>query len=159
HINANDVACMGALPLYFMLTSLLPAGCDAALPRAIVAQVIEACSTLGIAFLGGHTELTIGIERPLLTGVMLGEVACEDVMRPERARAGDAILLTKGIPLEGAALIAREKANDAAARGIDPALIQRAAAMLHDPGISVVREARIAARAGAAVLHDPTEGG
>jgi len=159
HVNANDVACMGAQPLYFMLTSLLPSGCDEALPRAIVAQVLEACASLGVAFLGGHTEMTSGIDRPLLTGVMIGEAACDALIRPERARAGDAILLTKGVPIEGTTLIAREKGADLAARGLDPALVRRAADLLREPGISVVREARIAASAGATVLHDPTEGG
>jgi hydrogenase expression/formation protein HypE len=159
HINANDVACMGAQPLYFMLTSMLPAGCDESLPRTIVAQVLEACTVLGVAFLGGHTEMTNGIDRPLVTGVMIGEVACEALIRPERARAGDAILLTKGIPIEGTTLIAREMASDLAARGLDPALVARATGLLREPGISVVREARIAASAGATILHDPTEGG
>ena len=159
HVNANDVACMGAQPLYFMLTSLLPAGCDEALPRSIVAQVLAACGGLGITFLGGHTEMTTGIDRPLLTGVMLGEAACDELVRPDRARAGDIILLTKGVPIEGAALIAREKRAELLSRSIDPALVQRAANLLYEPGISVVREARIAAGAGAVVLHDPTEGG
>jgi len=159
HINANDVACMGAQPLCFMLTSLLPAGCDESLPRIIVAQVLEACAVLGVAFLGGHTEMTTGIDRPLLTGVMIGEAACDALIRPERARVGDAILLTKGVPIEGTTLIAREKASDLAVRGLDLALVRRAADLLREPGISVVREARIAASAGATVLHDPTEGG
>ena len=159
HVNANDVACMGAQPLYFMLTSLLPSGCDEALPRSIVAQVLAACGALGITFLGGHTEMTTGIDRPLLTGVMLGEAACDELVRPDRARAGDVILLTKGVPIEGAALIAREKGAELLSRAVDPALVQRAANLLREPGISVVREARIAASTGAVVLHDPTEGG
>jgi hydrogenase maturation factor len=158
-VNANDVACLGAQPLWFMLTSLLPPGCDESLPRAIVAQVIEACAAHNITFLGGHTETTSGIDRPLLSGVMIGEAACDDFLRPGRTRSGDTILLTKGVPIEGATLIAREKRTDLLSRGIDPELIDRAASMLREPGISVVREARIAARAGATILHDPTEGG
>lgn len=158
-VNANDVACLGARPLWFMLTSLLPVGCPDTLPQQIVAQVLEACTELGIAFLGGHTEMTIGIDRPIVSGVMIGEAAPEELVRPERARSGDAILLTKGIALEGASLIARERESVLLSRGVDPALLTRAKAFLRNPGINVLREARMAAAAGASVLHDPTEGG
>ncbi len=158
-VNANDVACLGARPLWFMLTSLLPEGCDQRLADAIAAQVVDACREIGAAFLGGHTEITIGLDRPILCGTMFGEAAREELIAPGRARAGDAILLTKGVPLEGASLIAREKADELRARGADDALIRRAQTLLHSPGISVVPEARIAARAGARALHDPTEGG
>ncbi|MEP7200285.1 MAG: AIR synthase family protein [Chloroflexota bacterium] len=158
-VNANDVACMGARPLWFMLTSLLPVGCDESLPQAIASQVVAACAAHGIAFVGGHTELTIGIDRPLLIGVMIGEAARDELVRPERTRVGDAILLTKGVPLEGTALIAREKEAELIARGIDATLIARAKNLLREPGIGVMREARLATRAGASILHDPTEGG
>lgn len=158
-VNANDVACLGARPLWFMLTSLLPEGCDQRLPGAIAAQVVDACNAIGVAFLGGHTEITIGLDRPILCGSMFGEAAREELIAPGRAKAGDVILLTKGVPLEGASLIAREKADDLLARGVDDALIRRAQTLLHSPGISVVPEARIAARGGACALHDPTEGG
>ncbi len=158
-VNANDIACMGARPLWFMLTSLLPAGCDASLPQTIAAQVIEACSAQGIAFVGGHTEVTIGLDRPIVCGTMIGEAARDELIAPGRAKIGDLILLTKGVPLEGAALIAREMESELIARGIDRQLIQRAKNLLREPGISITREARIAARAHASALHDPTEGG
>ncbi|MBI1802269.1 MAG: hydrogenase expression protein [Chloroflexi bacterium] len=158
-VNLNDVACLGARPLAFMLTSLLPPGCDEQLPHAIAAQVSEACAAHRIAFLGGHSEVTIGLERPLLVGMMIGEAGPDQLIRPGRARVGDAILLTKGVPLEGAAIIAREKRSELIARGVAPDLIQRAAGFLRVPGIAVLREAQLAARAGASALHDPTEGG
>jgi hydrogenase expression/formation protein HypE len=158
-VNANDVACLGARPLWLMLTALLPAGCAESLPQEIAAQVVEACAAHGIAFVGGHTEMTIGLDRPLLVGTMLGEVMCDQLVRPGRARVGDAILLTKGVPLEGAAIIAREKEADLIVRGVERGLIDKAKKFLREPGISVVREARIAAKAGATALHDPTEGG
>ncbi len=158
-VNANDVACLGARPLWFMLSSLLPVGCDDDLPQAIAAQVIQACAAHGIAFLGGHTEVTIGLDRPILIGTMIGEAAREQLVRPERAKLGDVILLTKGLPLEGAAIIAREKEAQLLARGIKSDVIQRAKRFLHEPGINVLHEARLAMLAGASVLHDPTEGG
>jgi hydrogenase maturation factor len=103
--------------------------------------------------------MTIDIERPLLVGFMLGEVAHDRLVRPERTQPGDAILLTKGIAVEGASIIAREKGEELTAKSIAPDVISRAQRLLREPGINVLREARLAADAGAHILHDPTEGG
>jgi hydrogenase maturation factor len=72
---------------------------------------------------------------------------------------GDRLLLTKGVPVEGTALLARE--FPARLRpALSEAEIKEAAAYLFQPGISVVRDARIATRAGrVTAMHDPTEGG
>jgi len=76
------------------------------------------------------------------------------------ARPGDSIILARGVPIEGTAIIARERRQDLLARGVDPDLVDRAAHFLHDPGISVVRAALLASRTVPVhAMHDPTEGG
>ena len=161
NVNANDIACMGARPKWFMATALLPAGrADAALAETIFAQITEACTALDVTLVGGHTEITYDLNRPLVIGAMLGEVAKDKLVTSRGARVGDAVLLTKAIPLEGTALITREKESDLRARGFADDFIARAKKLLREPGISVVREALIAADAGlATAMHDPTEGG
>jgi hydrogenase maturation factor len=82
------------------------------------------------------------------------------LVRTSGARAGDAILLAGGIAIEGTAILAREHAGALRASGVDPAVIERAAGWLRDPGISVLRAARALNATGAAhAMHDPTEGG
>ena len=161
NVNANDIACMGARPKWFLATALLPAGrADAAMAETIFNQIAEACAALNIALVGGHAEITYDLPRPIVVGAMLGEVAKDRLITSAGARVGDVVLLTKFAPLEGSALIAREKADDLRARGFTDDLIARARKFLRDPGISVVREALIATDAGlATALHDPTEGG
>jgi hydrogenase maturation factor len=91
---------------------------------------------------------------------MLGEVAKDRLVTTRGARVGDSLLLTKGIPLEGAAIIAREKGPELVRRGVPPALIERARNLLHRPGLSVVPEALLAVElAPVHSMHDPTEGG
>jgi len=108
-----------------------------------------------VALVGGHTEITHGIDRPIVVGCMLGEVPPDQLVRPDGARPGDALLLTKGIAVEGTAIIAREKNA-----GLDEASLQRGRDFLYDPGISVVRDAAVATAAGEVhAMHDPTEGG
>lgn len=161
NVNANDVACMGARPQWYMASVLLPAGrADAALAESLFEQIRSACAGLNVALIGGHTEVTHDLARPIVVGAMLGEVAKDKLVTSRGARVGDIVLLTKAVPLEGTALIAREKAEDLHALGFSSELIERARDLLHQPGISVVREALLAADAGlATAMHDPTEGG
>jgi hydrogenase expression/formation protein HypE len=159
HVNANDIACTGAVARWFLATLLLPEGhTHAQQVDTIFGQIADACHSLGIALVGGHTEITYGLDRPIVVGCMLGEVAPERLVRPDGARAGDVLVVTKGIAVEGTAIIAREKGG--ALAGLDSALVRRCQAFLYDPGISVVRDAAVATEAGEVhAMHDPTEGG
>jgi hydrogenase maturation factor len=72
HINANDLAVRGARPAWFLMTLLLPEGqADEARLEAIFGQVQEACRAVGASLVGGHTEVTQGLDRPILAGAML----------------------------------------------------------------------------------------
>jgi len=160
NINANDVACLGATPRWFTVTLLLPEGkTDARLVRSIFDQLQSAGEQLGVSVVGGHTEITHGIDRPIVVGAMFGDVAPENLVRSDGAQAGDTIVLTKGIAVEGTAILAQYLAERLAPR-LGAELVARAAGFLHAPGISVVRDAGIAVRAGDVhAMHDPTEGG
>ncbi|MGD0625798.1 MAG: AIR synthase family protein [Thermodesulfobacteriota bacterium] len=159
HINANDVAAMGGIPRWFLATLLLPEGKTGADEvEAIFAQISRACKELGVVLCGGHTEITYGLERPIVVGQMLGEVERTKLVIPDKARPGDDILLTKGIAIEGTALIARERGE--LREHFSEDWVKRCQNLLRVPGISVVREARIAnGVAEVHAMHDPTEGG
>jgi hydrogenase maturation factor len=161
HVNANDIATSGAKPLWMLATVLLPeSSTTPALVEAIFSQLHEACQTLGVTLVGGHTEVTWGLERPIVVGVMIGEVPRERLITTAGAQVGDAVLLVKGIPIEATAIIAHERADELRRRGYDEAFIQRARDFIRDPGISVVPAARMAAaHPGIHSMHDPTEGG
>jgi hydrogenase maturation factor len=161
NVNANDLACCGAQPRWFLCTVLLPeTGADRALVESIFQQIATACETLGASLVGGHTEVTYDIKRPIVVGQMLGEVAKDKLVTTAGARVGDIILLTKAVAIEGTALIAREKEKDLRAHGYDDAFLREAQDLLYRPGISVVCEASLALQAAPIhAMHDPTEGG
>jgi len=161
NVNANDIATSGARPMWMLNTILLPEhGATAELVRSIFEQLRGACEELDITLVGGHTEVTWGLERPILVGVLIGEVARDKLITTAGARVGDKLLLVKGIPIEATAVIAYEKAADLRQRGYDEAFMRKAQGYLHDPGISVVLAARLAAaHKGVHAMHDPTEGG
>jgi hydrogenase expression/formation protein HypE len=157
HVNANDVACMGARPTWFLATLLLPEGATEALVSEILHDIQEACDEVGASLVGGHTEITPDLARPMVAGTMLG--VTHGWVSAEGAEPGDALLLTKGIAVEGTAILATD-AKDRLA-GIVPAeALERARSYLREPGISVVADAFAALGSGKVhALHDPTEGG
>ena len=115
---------------------------------------------MDIAVCGGHTEVTYGLDRPLVIGQMLGETTRDRLVRSSGLRPGHALLLTKGLGIEATAIIAREKRAQLRDLGCTPAFLDACANFLHAPGISVVRDAQIAVQAGrVTAMHDPTEGG
>ena len=91
---------------------------------------------------------------------MLGEAAKDRVVLTSGARPGDAIVVTKGIAIEGTAILARECESDLRRADVPPDVIERAKEYLFSPGISVLRDASIACGAVEVhSMHDPTEGG
>jgi hydrogenase maturation factor len=144
-----------------LVTLLLPEGkASFADAQGIMAQVGAACEGLGISVIGGHTEVTYGLDRPIVVGHMLGEVSRDRLVRSSGARVGDAIVLAGAIAVEGAALIARECGEALRSLGIEEATLAEARHYLDEPGISVVRAARLAIEhADVHAMHDPTEGG
>ena len=160
HINANDVAVLGARPMWFLATLLLPEDeASPSLVEGIFQDILAACQQLGVTLCGGHTEITHGLERPIVAGQMLGEMAKEKLLRKDSLEPGDVILLTQGVAIEGSAVIAREKHAELSGKVSDDVL-DRARQFLFDPGISVVHAAQAAAATGAVkAMHDPTEGG
>lgn len=154
-VNANDIVVIGAKPRYILVTLLLPPGCSPTLPFDIMQQVEEAAKTLSVKVIGGHTEVTPGLDRPIAVGTMLGET--NKVIYPS-ANEGDIIGLTKGIAIEGTALLAREFPQLLLSVGIEKEMIEKAKNLIFQPGISVVKEALLL-RDYVSSMHDPTEGG
>ena len=159
-VNSNDLAVMGATPKWLMATMLFPERTSRKVIEDVFTQLSNACDSLGIALIGGHTEIAYDLPRPIAIGAMLGEVAKDRVVLSSGAQPGDSLILTKGIAIEGTSLLAREAANALQEAGVEPVVIERAREMLFSPGISVARDAALVCDTVAVhAMHDPTEGG
>ena len=118
------------------------------------------CRETGAALVGGHTEITAAVRKPLVVGTMVGEVAREGLRRSDAARPGDALIQVGAVALEGTALLARALPERLRTAGLAAGEIDAARALLFEPGISVLPFARAAwSLPGVHSLHDPTEGG
>lgn len=160
NINANDIACMGAVPRWFLATLLVPQkGASKGLVKKIFEQASFTCQKLGISLVGGHTEVTPHVNRAIIVGQMIGEVAREKLVGSSGAKVGDAVLLTKGVAIEGTHVIYQEKGEELKER-VPIGILNKMKDLIHRPGISVVKEALLATDSVKVhSMHDPTEGG
>ena len=159
-VNANDIAASGGTPKWFLSTLLLPEDEKVSNVKDIFEQMREAADELGVTIIGGHTEITTGLSRPIIAGTMLGEAAPSETVKTSSAEPGDDVILTSGIAIEGTAILARESKTELLAAGVSEDEIKKAANLLNVPGISIVKPAQIAMSTGqVTAMHDPTEGG
>ena len=153
HINANDLACKGADPAWFIVTLIVPDELGVEFIAKIMKEIHGACRELNIAIAGGHTELTSKYSEPVLSGTMLGMTKYE--LSAKKIQPGDLIFATGHAGLEGMSIIANDR----------PDLFVK---IFNDDEIkiikswgknfSVVKPAKIL-RGFARYMHDPTEGG
>ena len=161
NVCVNNMVVRGVRPRWMLNTILLPEGkTTAEMVEQIFRQIYQACSEVDVLIIGGHTEVTFGLDRPLAVGCLIGEIERQRLIPTGGAQPGDTVLVTKSLAIEGTAILAREKQEMLLRKGYDLEFIQRAQGFLYDPGISVYAEALTAAESG--VVHamtDATEGG
>jgi HAD superfamily hydrolase (TIGR01549 family) len=158
-VNANDIAARGAKPLYFTAVVLVsPAQADEEAISGLLEEIRSTCEGLGVALIGGHTEVTPGLSHTVIAGTMLGKV----VGRPITTgglHEGDLVGMTKWAGLEGTGILLRE--FEQRLREIHgAALYEENRMMLDEDCLCVVEEALAAAACPfVTALHDVTEGG
>lgn len=156
HITANDLAASGAEPVAVMLTVMLPEKVREAALKKMMEDVERVCRELNIEVIGGHTEITDVVKQPLISVTGVGKIKKEKMILTSGMKAGQDIVITKWIGLEGTTIIAKEKEEKL--KGVfAQSFIETAKDF--DQYLSVVPESRIAMEYGVSAMHDITEGG
>jgi hydrogenase maturation factor len=136
-VSANDVATSGARPQFAESVVLLPEGASVSYVKKLTTQIHAEAKRLGVNILGGHTEVTQSLHRPIVVVTAFSFV--DDYVSSQDAKEDDTIMLTKSAGLEGTAVLGGGKFLDT---------------------ISVVEEAVAAYQTGYVhAMHDCTEGG
>ncbi len=157
-VNANDIATAGAAPRWFLSTLMFPTGTSAFIVQRVMEELSRVCRQCGITLCGGHTEITDAVSRPVVTGMMAGTISRSRLIHKQNIKPGDRILFTKGVAVEGTAIIAREFAERLRRLGVAESDITKCRRFLDH--ISVLKEAAIAGDVeGVSAMHDVTEGG
>jgi hydrogenase expression/formation protein HypE len=153
-----DAAVSGLAPSHLSISFALPPSMsDDAFAR--VWEAIDAeCRDLGVAITTGHTARYEGCQFPWVgsaTALAVGDH--DDVVRPNGARPGDDIVVTKGPAVEAVGLLTTLFPD---AIDLGPGQLDTCQALLDDT--DAVRDAVAVAEAGGggvSAMHDTTEGG
>ena len=157
NVNANDIATFGIRPTFFSSCILLPELTEVKTIEIMCKQMDMAARGLGMAIIGGHCEVTPGITHPIITGSAVGITEKDRYVTSSGAKPGDLLILTKGLGVEGTAILATDKRELLKSR-FSRAFLERASDFFSR--ISVVEEAVLAfENGGVTAMHDPTEGG
>lgn len=152
HGTINDVAVMGATPLYLAAGFILEEGFPLADLQRIVRSMAKAAQEAGVPVVTGDTKV---VEQGKGDGVFItttgvGVVADGADFSGDRARPGDAIIVSGSIGDHGMAIMAQRESL-----GFSSTIVSDTAA-LH----GLIAAMRAAMPAGAIrVLRDPTRGG
>lgn len=153
-VSANDVATSGNAPQFAESVILLPEGSTKSDLSKIARQIHSAAKEAGIAILGGHTEVTPGLARPVVTITAFSVVG--RFVTSGGAREGDTMIMTKTAGLEGTSVLARERDFPPAA--VTAGELRSARRLIGQ--LDITKEAVTAFRTGRVhAIHDCTEGG
>ena len=156
NINMNDIATTGARGVGILVTVLLPPHAEPMVLDEIMAQLDGLCRHHGLAILGGHTEVTDSVNRPVVSVTAVGTVASGQEIYSSGLKAGDSLIVSKTLGIEGTLILADVRRVVARAV-LSPQELDRIAGFRDQ--LSVIPEGRIGAEVGVHSMHDITEGG
>jgi hydrogenase expression/formation protein HypE len=150
HGTVNDVAVMGATPLYLTAGFVLEEGFSLADLARIVESMARAANAAGVKLVAGDTKV---VEKGkgdglFITTTGVGVLPDGVQLSGDRARPGDAVLLSGGIGEHGTAIMSRRENLSFEA----PILSDSAA-------LNGLVAAMLACGAAIRVIRDPTRGG
>lgn len=158
HIVSNDIAVRGAKPKWFLISLFLPESEVEANIDKIMVQADKAAKEIDVMIIGGHTETTAGIDRPIAGTTAIGLTSRDSYVTTKGARAGDYVIVTKAVGIEGTSIICTDLADLLREKGIKEEIIESGAKFLEK--VSVVKEALLLAENKLVnSMHDPTEAG
>lgn len=156
HISCNDIASNGVQPLGIMLAVMLPEGTTEEQIEEMMRQAGEASEELGVEIIGGHTEITPAVTKPVIVSTAIGRGEKSASQSTENMKPGDYIMITKYAGLEGSGIIACDFEQQLS-KILTQEEIQEAKELLNQ--VSVVKEGVAAGKIGTHGMHDVTEGG
>jgi len=157
HVACNDIAASGIPPRWILLLVLVPRPDDEELLEQIMRDAHRAVKEIGVSIIGGHTGYSSGLSRPLVAVTALGTASGREPVWTGGAHVNDLVLVTKGIALEGTAILAHDFVDVALRLGLSEGDLDEARQLVSE--VSIVPEAVAIAARGATAMHDVTRGG
>lgn len=152
----NNVATSGATPVAITLGAFLPEDIEESSIKEMMDRVESICNQLNIQAVGGQTQVTKAVNKPVVSVTAIGKVNKDNILTTANIKAGQDIVITKWIGLSGTSILAKVKEPEIAEK-YKQDLINAAKAF--DEYLSVLREAATAVKSGVSAMHDLSQGG
>jgi hydrogenase maturation factor len=155
HVAANDIAIRGVRPRWFLPVVLIPPSFTEQDVAELFEDMSKALREVEGVVIGGHTEVTPGIDRPFISMTSAGYTTGRVILTRD-ARSGDLLYIIGRVGGEGAGIIAWDFEDLLVARGLDRLVVERAKNYIYQ--ISVMNTA-LSIKDYVSSMHDATEGG
>ena len=153
----NAVAAGGGIPFAMQMALTLPEGTEESELKRIMQLTEEAAGICKVQIAGGHTEVTGAVKYPVISVTAFGyRLEAADRVSRGLPAAGQAVVMTKWMGLEGTAVLAQEREAELLERY--PFSITTAAKGF-EKYLPVLPEATTALKSGATAMHDMRNGG
>ena len=156
HITANDIASSGAELVGMLVTVIFPPESQEEELQIIMEELTALAEKYEVEILGGHTEVSAAVNQTLISVTGVGKAAQGKIVTTGGLRAGQELVVTKWIGLEGSSILAKEK-EELLQKQLPNEIIETAKRF--DEKLSVVPDSKVAMEIGASAMHDVTEGG
>ncbi len=153
---ANNLAAAGAKPVSAQIALMLPVETDETQIKFLMAHAAEKCKEIGMEITGGDTNVTNFVTMPIMTVFAIGVTESGKQHEISMAKAGQDIVVSKWIGLEGTAILA-DRFETKLLQRYPAYLVEEAKAF--DRYLSILPEADIAVREGVFAMHDISQGG
>ena len=152
----NDLAAAGADPVGILVNLLLTPDAEESSLKKIMRELEGFCKEQGLEILGGHTEVTQAVTKPVVTVTGIGKIEKDRRISSSFAKPGQDVVLTKWIGLYGTAFAAKAEEAKLLDR-FAPSFVETAKSF--EAYSLVTKDAELAAKYGVSAMHDLEEGG
>lgn len=156
HSAVNDIRAAGGEMTGILLTVLLPEGSPESLLQNMIKEAEKVCEAYHIEIMGGHTEITPFVNRPVVTVTGVGKIRRSRVTASAGVLPGDEIVMTKWAGLLGTAILAREHMTELTTR-YNHDFIQKAAEFISY--LPTEKEALLSEKLEVKLMHNASNGG
>lgn len=150
-VCCNDIVSCGGEPVALLLTLIVPPSASTAEIEDIMTAAQNKARELDVDIVGGHTEFSDCVVRPIVSGTAIGQT--KRLMSKSALKVGDKLYVTKELGMEGTTIIAD---------GGKETLSETEKNLLasYRKGLDVDREGELLRTCpSVGIMHDITEGG
>lgn len=154
--TVNNIAASGAEAVGVLINLILPALYEEVDIKKTMNNFNAACLKLKIQILGGHTELSDAVNKPIAVITAVGKADEKNLPDIKKVKPGQDIVMSKYAGLEGTYRALIEN-REILKQRFSSSFLQKIETIQDE--ISVIPEAHIAMEHGVSAMHDASSGG